>query len=274
MALIRKPYFYDAQLKRMLTQLMSCFSGYQVMTGTQRDGTPRFRDVPIMYGDMSRVAGYIMGPQGDQTNVTNYVPIMALNMNRLAQKNDYRLNPQHTEKFNYVERARDPDGNLLTGQAGKKKTVERFMPVPYDLGISVSIWASNNDEALQIAEQIATVFNPDMEIQLSNSPADWTFLTSLIFDGEINMEKAVPAGGETDPLFVFTLNFSTVVWMNPPAKVYDTTYIHSIHVPIFELEEGLDFDGYLQLDGLIIRADENDQMFFDGLSEGNSPSKL
>lgn len=269
--IIRKPYYYDAQTKRLLVQLMSCFAGYQVMTGTLRDGKPKFRDVPIIYGDMSRVAGYIIGPRGDQDNSTNYLPIIGLYMTRLNQKADWRLNPQHIEKFNFFERARDPDGKLLSGQAGKKKTVERFMPVPYDMGISVSIWASNNDEALQLAEQIATVFNPDMEIQLSNSPADWTFLTSLIFDGDINMEKAMPSGSDTDPMYVFTLNFTTTIWMNPPAKVYDTTYIHSIHVPIMELEEGLGFDEYIQLDGLVIKADEDDVMLFETIGPEDTP---
>ena len=274
MAIYRKPYFGDKQLQRMLVQIMSCFSGYQVLTGTQRDGKSRFRDVPVIYGDMSRVAGYIIGPRGDQDNTTGYLPIMALHMNRLTQKSDWRLSPQHREKYNFFERARDPDGNLLTGKAGKKKTVERFMPVPYDMGVSLSMWTSNNDEGYQLLEQITTVFNPDMEIQLSNSPADWTFLTSLIFDGDVEMEKAVPSGGDTDPLYIFKLNFSTVVWMSPPAKVYDTTYIYEVTVPIKQLEDNLDFDSMNTLDGLVIRASDDDILFFESLGTGKTPTQI
>lgn len=272
--LIRKPYFYDAQLKRILVQLMSVFCGYQTMTGNQRDGKVRFRDVPVVYGDMSRAAAYAMGPQGDQSNQVNYLPMIALYMTKLSQSNERRLAPQHVEKFNYFERAKDPDGNLLIGEAGKKKTVERFMPVPYDMGISVSIWASNNDEAYQLVEQIATIFNPDMEIQLSNSPADWTFLTSLIFDGDINMEKAIPGGGDTDPMYVFQMNFNTTVFMSPPAKVYDTKYIYSVHVPILELEEQLNFDEMDKLDELVIRADEDDVVTFESIGSGNTPTSI
>ena len=273
MALIRKPYFYDAQLKRMLTQIMSCFAGYQTMTGTQRDGKHQFRDVPIVYGDMSRAVSYIVGPQNDE-NTTNYLPIMSIYMTRMQQKADWRLNPQHSEKYNFFERARDANGDLLIGQPGKKKTIERFMPVPYDIGVSLSIWASNNDEGYQLVEQIATIFNPDIDIQLSNSPADWTFLTSLIFDGEIKMEKVVPTGSDTDPLYVFQLNFSIVIWMNSPVKVYDTTYIYEINVPIKEIEEGLDFDDFVQLDGLVIRADEDDVLLFETLGPGNTPGDI
>lgn len=272
--LIRKPYFYDAQLKRILVQLMSVFCGYQTMTGTQRDGSPRFRDVPVVFGDMSRAAAYAVGPQGDQSNQASYIPMIALYMTRLRQDGSRRLAPQHVEKFNYFERAKDPDGNLLTGEPGKKKTVERFMPVPYDMGISVSVWASNNDEAYQLVEQIMTVFNPDMEIQLSNSPADWAFMTSLIFDGDVNMEKAIPSGGDTDPLYVFQMNFTTTVYMSPPAKVYDTKYIYSVHVPILELEEQLDFDSMQQLDELVVRADDDDVITLESIGEGKTPSSL
>jgi len=266
-------YSHDAQLKRILVQLMSCFSGYQVMTGTQRDGKSRFRDVPIIYGDMSRTVSYIVGPT-DADNTTVYLPIMSLYMTGLQQKADWRLSPQHVEKYNFFERARDPEGKLLTGQPGLKKTVERFMPVPYDLSVALSIWSSNNDEGYQLVEQIATVFNPDMDIQLSNSPADWTFLTSMIFDGKIEMEKAVPSGADTDPLYVFRMNFNTTVWMNPPAKVYETKYIYSIHVPIKELEDGLDFDDFVQLDGLVIRADEEDVLLFETLGPATTPGDI
>jgi hypothetical protein len=258
----------------MLVQLMSCFSGYQVRTGNLRDGKSLFRDVPIMYGDMSRVAGYVMGPRGDQDNSTNSLPIMALYMTSLNQAQDRRQAPQHVEKYTYIERAKDPDGKLLTGEPGKKKTVERFMPVPYDLQIEVSIWASNNDEGYQLVEQIATVFNPDMEIQLSNSPADWIFMTSLIFNGNVDMEKVVPSGGDTDPLYVFRLTFNTLVWMSPPAKVYDTKYIYQIHVPILELEEDMDFDNMGALDGLVIEANEDDIALFESLGPGMTPGSI
>jgi len=271
MALKRKPYFNDKQLHRMLVQIMSCFSGYQVKTGTLRDGKSKFRDVPIIYGDMSRVVSYIVGPRGDQDNTTSYVPIISLNMTRLSQKPDWRLSPQHREKYNFFERAKDVEGNILTGVAGKKKTVERHMPVPYDMGVALTIWSSNNDEGYQLVEQIATIFNPDMEIQLSNSPADWTFLTSMIFDGDIIMEKAQPSGGDTDPFYIFTLNFSTTIWLSPPAKVYDTTYIYEIDIPIKDIESSVDFDSMTSIDGLVIKATDSDILTFETMSHELHP---
>jgi len=58
----RKPFFYDHQIKRYLAQLMSCFAGYQVRTGKQRDGKARMIDVPIIHGDHSRIAARLRRP--------------------------------------------------------------------------------------------------------------------------------------------------------------------------------------------------------------------
>lgn len=264
----RKPFYYDNQIKRMLVQIMACFTGYQVRTGQQRDGRHRFLDVPIIYGDMQKAVGYIL--QGGSENTVSYLPIMSCTMTSLTQKSEWRQAPQHYERLNIIERARDAEGNLLINQPGKKKSIERWQPVPYDMGIEISIWASNNDQMFQLMEQILSVFNPDMDIALSNSLADWTFLTSLIFEGDTRFERAVPQGTDSDPLFVVTLPFTTVIWMSVPAKVMDSQYIFKINVPIFEIEDGeavkrgeLSFDELQQLDGIIIKADEEDVAFFE-----------
>lgn len=253
----RKPYFYDRQIKRYLVQLLACFAGYQVMTGTQRDGKSRFLDAPIIYGDFQQAFAYTVN--GGSDNAVASLPLMSLYMTGMRQKAEWRQNPQHWEYYNYVERKKDGDGNYVINEPGKRVTIERYMPVPYDMDFEVSVWASNNDQGFQIVEQIATQYNPDMDIQLSNSPADWIFLTSVIFQGEIRMEKSIPQGEPNpDPRYVFTMPFSTVVYMSPPAKVYTAKPIYEIQVPIKDLERSLDFDSMVELDRLVIRADEED----------------
>lgn len=261
MTVIRKPYYYGAQMKRYYVQIMSCFAGYQVMTGNQRDGKKRMLDVPIMNADMSKTMGYIM--RGGSDNVMSYVPIMAFQRTGLRMMDEYRHAQQHTEKYTYVERAKDADGNYIANAPGRKRTVERYQPVPYEMSFEIAVWASNNDQLDQLLEMILPKFNPDQDIQLSNSPADWTFLTSLLFQGEPQFEKAVPTGTEVDPLYIATLPFTVMIWLGPPAKTYETKYIYEIHVPIKEIEEGLNFDEYDELSTVVIRADEEDIITFE-----------
>jgi len=261
MAIVRKPYFYHSQLKRYYVQIMSCFAGYQVMTGNQRDGKKRLMDVPIMNADMSKTMGYIM--QGGSGNIMSYVPVMSFQRTALRQKADYRHAQQHVETYSYIERAKDEDGNFIANAPGRKRTIERYQPVPYDMGFDISMWGSNNDQLEQMLEQILAVYNPDMDIQLSNSPADWTFLTTLLFEGDVQFEKAIPTGTEVDPLYIARLSFTTIVWLSPPVKTYETKYIYEIKVPIDQIDETLDADDYDELSTVVIRANDQDILTFE-----------
>lgn len=258
MSVKRKPYFYDHQIKRILVQIMSCFSGYQVRTGRQRDGLHHFIDVPLIYADAQRTVGYVIA--GSENSMSS-LPVMSLYMTNLQRKVEWVHTPQHYEKYKFWERARDPEGNLIINEPGRKKIIERYMPVPYDMGIDVAIWASNNDQLYQIVEQITSVFNPDMEIQLSNSPADWSFLTTLWHDGDVRFEKAIPEGTNPDPLYVATLPFRTVVWMSVPVKVYDAKLIDEIRLNILEMNQEIDFDSMPELDSLVLVPPQEEGTF-------------
>lgn len=266
----RKPYFYDAQFKRLIVQVLSAFAGYQVRTGVQRDGKHHFMDVPVIYGSMDRAVGYIL--QGGSENTVAYLPIMSIIDTGYIQKSEWRQQPQHIEKLQFVERARDPDGKLIVGQPGKHTLVERYMPVPYDVSFELAIWTPNKDQAFQLIEQIGVVFNPEMDIALSNGIADWGFLSTLNFEGDIRIESVQADGTNSDPFTVHSMSFNTVLWLSPPVKVLATKNIHEIHIPILELGENdgeaimvdtVQFDSLELLDKCVIRADEEDILRFE-----------
>lgn len=264
----RKPYFYDAQLKRYLVQLMSCFAGYQVQTGVQRDGKSHFRSVPVLYGDMSRTAAFIVNGD-DQVNVVSHLPVIAVYMTGLSLDPQYAHGGQITQKFMYTERAMDQNNELIKDRPGIKKTVETNMPQAYKMSLEVSIWASNNDEGYQLVEQIATLFNPSVEIQWSESMANQGDISYLMFTGDIRMEKASPSGADMDPLYVFTLPFEVTVWMSLPAKVRDSKVIYHIHVPIYDMDVWNE-DGATAMDELVIDATDDEIMIYESLNSKNS----
>ena len=266
----RKPFFYDAQFKRLIVQVLACFAGYQVRTGNQRDGSHKMMDVPIIYGSMDRAVGYIV--QGGSENTVAYLPVMSLIDIGIRQKNEWRQQPQHIEKLQFIERARDPDGKLIVGQPGRRTTVERYQPVPYEVTFRLSIWTSNKDQAFQLIEQIGVVFNPELDIALSNGMADWAFLTTLNFDGNVEIESVQAEGTGSDPFTVHSMSFNTTFWLSAPAKVLETKNIYEIHIPILDMgsfdgqtlqADTVLFDDLEQLDKCVIRADEEDILRFE-----------
>lgn len=253
----KKPFHYDAQIKRYLLQILALFSGYQVVSGIQRDGKRRFMNVPVLYGDISRTAGYIL--QGGNENTMTYLPVMSVSFGStpLRLMPSMRLQPQHVEKTRYIERRRDQDGRPMVGVMGKGKIAETYQAVPYQLSFEVGIWSPNADQGLQIAEQIMTQFNPSLDLMISNAPLDPAFLTVVTFEGSLNLER-VEVGTEVDPLYRYTMGFNTPVWLSPPAKVYDAKLIEKIHVPILDFIKGVEMDDLEQIDKLVISASEDE----------------
>ena len=147
------------------------------------------------------------------------------------------------------------------------------MAVPYIVNFDISIWASNQEQGFQLLEQILTVWNPENDLLLSNSPVDWTYVTWMKFLGDVQPESVEIEGGNVDPMFRWTLPFEVVLWLNPPARVLDSKFIFEIVVPILELsEEGIVektgeilFDCLQELDTLVIKANPDDVVFFESL---------
>ena len=253
-----KPYFYDAQIKRYLLQIMSCFAGYRVQSGVQRDGKKRMISVPIIYGDYSRTVSYIMSG-GNEGNLPK-VPILSLYATSLQQNKEHRRAPQHYEKVMYNNRSPGSYEGMLGTEKGDFMTMERYIPVPYDMDLTLSLWASNNDQGFQMIEQIATYFNPELEIQLSNSPFDWTFLTNLTYKGNVDFKRVSAGLGEgtgEDAHYVFDMDFEIMVQISPPAKQYAGKSIESVHTNIKELNETVDWDTMTDLDNFVITGQDD-----------------
>lgn len=253
----RKPFFYDSQLKRAILQVLCCFSGYQVITGLQRDGRPRFFDVPVIFADYSRTAGYIL--QGASLNTVSSVPIISVDMVSLKQKDELRRAPQYSETIYWRERQTNDDGTLGSGP-GDEVQGERYIPVPYEAKFKIAIWASNNDQAFQLVEQIGTEFNPELDLMLSNSPADWTFLTYIRFDGEFEKTRVgVDLGaGQEEKFQVWNAGFTTILQLSPPVKVLEAKTVQSIFANFLDLTTSPDFDSMASIDGFVIRATDAD----------------
>lgn len=211
-------FFYDEQIRRFLLQFIRMVSGFQVRFNTidQNTGALTLQTVPVMYGDQSRQAAQIL--RGVSENATSTVPAMAVYISELNFDQDRMQDPFMISKINIRERRVDPETGLLTDQQGDTVTVERPMPMPYMLKLKLDIWTSNTEQKLQLIEQIATVFNPSLEIQSTDNYVDWTSLSYVKLTDMVWDSRTVPMGGE-DAISVATLNFMLPIWISPPSRI-------------------------------------------------------
>lgn len=201
-------------------------SGFKYQTSDGKQYT-----VPAMFGDMTRQVASIIRDNSENKipsapRISVYIAGISLDKSRLADAT-------HISKIHIREREYDPETQSYTQRQGNAYTVERLMPTPYKLTVKADIWASNNDQKLQILEQIMMLFNPSIEIQTTDNYVDWTSLTTIELTDTVFSSRTIPVGGESE-IDVATLTFDTPIWINPPTKVKRLGVIHDIIMNIHD----------------------------------------
>lgn len=209
-------YFYSGQIRRFLGQFIRVMSGFKVKFGRDANGNEIFREVPCTYGDPSRQVAQIMRSNSANTALT--VPQISCYITGLEYSRERIMEPTFVKKVQVIERAIDPDTGMYMSAPGNKFTVERLMPVPFDLSVKADIWTSSTDQKMQLIEQIGVLFNPSLEIQGTDNFLDWTSL-SYIELGDVSWSsRQVPVGTE-DPIDIASMGFKMPIWLSAPAKV-------------------------------------------------------
>lgn len=205
---------------------MRLLGGLSVKTGRDKNGNETFIQVPVRYGDINRMAAHIIKNQSE--NTINSVPFISCYVTDLQLNAERRLNPTHIDKVRVYEKKYDPlTGTYSDADVGNTYTIEKYMPVPYDLTIQADIWTSNTDQKLQILEQLLVLFNPSINLKINDNPFDWTNLTYTELVNVTWSSRQIPQGTE-DMIDVAALNFTLPILINPPAKVKRQTLIHTV----------------------------------------------
>jgi hypothetical protein len=195
--------------------------------------------VPVRYGDMNRQVAQILAKNSENTMPT--APLIGCYIKNLEVARTRLQEPTHISKVHVKER--DSWYNPATGQEeflnveGENYTVERLMPVPYDLTFQADIWTTNTDQKLQLIEQMLVLFRPSLELQTTDNYLDWTSLSTLELTEMTFSSRQIPQGTEQD-IDIATLQFLTPIWLTTPAKVKQMGIITNIITSIFVEPEG------------------------------------
>ena len=227
------PFFYDDQIRRFLIQFTRMFSNYQVEYGRDASGAATLVRVPIRYGDASRQAATIIAD--NSRNKMPNAPMMSFHITALDYARDRVQEPYFVDKKSLKQRTWDETTQTYENTQGNAFTVERLMPVPYNMTIQLDIWASNTQMKLQILEQILPLFNPSMEIQSTDNYIDWTSLSVVELTGVNWSSRTIPVGTD-DNIDVATLTFSVPMWLTMPAKVKKLGVVHKIIASIYDTD--------------------------------------
>jgi hypothetical protein len=225
-----------------LLQFARIFSNFDVEYGPNQAGqgpgseTDTLVRVPVRYGDASRQAQTIL--QNNSANDMPSTPLMTFYITDLKYDRPRMQEPNFVNNIAVRQRTYDSATDTYETTQGNAFTIERVMPVPYEMTINLDIWTSNTNQKMQLLEQILTLFNPSLEIQSTDNYIDWTSLTVLYLKDSRWSSRTIPVNA-TDPIDVATLTFTLPMWITPPAKVKKLGVIERIIASVYNADGDL-----------------------------------
>lgn len=205
-------YFYDDQFGRVLKHLIRVFGEFQVQNGVDDNFKQKYRKVPCLYGDMSRQAQYQLAQMSE--NILNSAPFMTISIKSWNMDRPNVYSP--TTLDTVVGTNKQNEDGSFSKELSKIHHVQRFNPVPWVLEFDLNIWTTNLQNKMELLEQIGSIFNPAIQLQLSTNPLDWTSLSNLELINTEFSTRSVPQGQDTE-LDIAKMTFRTSVYLSIPA---------------------------------------------------------
>lgn len=218
-------YFYDSQIRRFLIQFAAICSNFDVQYGTDPKGNPILHRVPVMYGDISRQAAAAIN--NNSASSLPSAPLMSYYVTGLEYDQRRMQDPTFIDKLNIRQRTLNPTTGQYETTQGNAFTIERMMPAPYTLRVSLDIWTTSIQQKLEIFEQFMVLFNPGFEIQSTDNFVDWTSLSVVYQDGISWSSRSIPQGG-SNAIDIMNIKFYMPIWISTPIKVKKMNFIHKI----------------------------------------------
>jgi hypothetical protein len=224
-------FFYDNQIRRFLIQFAKIFSNWYVTRGKDPNGNDILVRVPIMYGDSSRQAATIIA-NNSASNLPS-APMITYYVSGLEYEQSRTQDPFFIDKMQIRQRAVNQDTGDFEQTQGQAFTLERMMPVPYKLRVTVDFWTTNYQQKLELIEQLGVLFNPALDIQSTDNFVDWTSLTVVYQDGLTFSSRSIPQG-TGNPIDVMTWKFYMPIWITTSSKLKKMGVIHKVIASIFK----------------------------------------
>ncbi len=223
-------YFYSQQFRKHIIQFMAIFAGMKVSVGKNDfDSESNLIEVPIVYGSRDRVVSHIFSE--NTQNKMLRLPIMSAQVVGITPALD-RMAGQNTER----KEIKLKRGGVIPDDL---QQITVLKPVPYTVDMELSINTSNTDHHFQILEQIFLLFNPSLQIQVSDAYGNTSSIIEVLLQG-VNLEENYPAGTD-NRIISSTMLFQYVIYLAAPANLRNEI-IKSIQIRLTAGDNIVDVD--------------------------------
>ena len=141
-------FFYDEQIRRFLLQFTRIFSNFQVEYGKANTSSASLIRVPIRYGDWTRLAQTVN--QENSASSLPSTPLMTFYITDLEYDRPRMQEPSFVGRTQVRQRYYESESDTYETTQGNAFTIERLMPVPNNLRLSLENWTSNTNQKMQL----------------------------------------------------------------------------------------------------------------------------
>ena len=195
-------YYYHEIIRKTIIAFGTLFNDINIKHKKQDGSDFSNIKVPIAYGPVEKFLARLEQKPDLRKRNSITLPRIAFEMNSIQYDNSRKVSTMQT----FIAKSNVDD-----------KTVNKvFMPVPYNLGIQLSIMAQYNDDALQIIEQILPYFQPSFNITIDLVSAIGEKRDIPLILGGINFKDNYESGYEEKRIIIYNLDFTAKTYLFGP----------------------------------------------------------
>jgi hypothetical protein len=239
-------YYYAGQLRQHMIQFMAIFGGLKVSSGkNDRDSETDLIEVPIVMESRDRVVEHIFN--SNTQNKMLRLPTMSAQLSGLAMAPERMAGQNQIRRETKLKRGGTVPDDL--------QSIVTIQTIPYAATADLNILASNTQQLHECLEQILLLFNPVLQIQVSDAYGDRQKMVEVFLDNISLDENRAP--GTDDRIMEATLSFSFIIYLAPPVS-YRDNIIKNIIVRLQEVNNLDNFPSTLNagVDPFFLNADD------------------
>ena len=208
--------FYHETVRNVIVAFGTMFNNINIVRKNNSGVITQKMKVPLAYGPKQKYLTRLDTDPAQANKVAITLPRLGFEIGSLSYYTARKLN--RVQKFKKVK-ADSADANKLDTQ---------FMPVPYNMDITLFAMAKNSDDALQIVEQILPYFQPDYTLTI-NDMTDMGIKRDVpIILNSVSYEDNYQGDFETRRAIIYTLAFTTKFYLYGPvtsSKIIKTVQV-------------------------------------------------
>ena len=155
--MLDNPYYYNGTIKKIIAVFGSIFNN--IHTAKIIDGKmTTVARVPLAYGPKEHTLARLNYNNDPNSKETALVAVKVPRMSFQIASIEYDVG----SKLNRLNQTLIP----IAGDSDHKQ--RQWQSVPYNIGLQLSVYARNQDDALQIVEQIFPIFTPEYTIAVKD----------------------------------------------------------------------------------------------------------